>query len=196
MITTDPSGRLASRACFSTRATDTAEAVLSRYARRWSLEATEATATQHLGLEGPRNGWWRRVPERRRPFKRTGPQALGNGVRMAVERTVGMIFAVYGIVLAWYLAIGKPAKDLARARRARPWDTLKRKPSYADVRGALRRELGTARSLPRRTEPGRSPESASCSPGSTLPHDRGESRAWAPTANRRFLPAATRSMDL
>lgn len=145
VITRDPSGRLADRAFFSTKAEDSPEEVLRRYTRRWSLEVTFAAAKQSLGLEEPRNGWWRRVPGRRRPFQKAGPQPRGNRGRRAVEHTVPLIFAAYGIVLAWYLAHGQPAQDVARARRTRPWDTEKREPSYADMLAALRRALWTAR---------------------------------------------------
>lgn len=147
---------MADRAFFSTEATDSAQAVLVRYARRWSLEVTFAAAKQRIGLEEPRNGWWRRAHGRRRPFKKAGPQSRGNRGRKAAERTVPLIFVTYGIVLVWYLAHGRPAKDVARARRARPWDTGKKEPAYADMLAALRRELWTARisaEAPRRAVP-------------------------------------------
>ena len=145
VIARDPHGRLADRAFFSTTATDSAEDVLRRYARRWSLEVTFAAAKQRLGLEEPRNGWWRRPHGQRRPFQQAGPESRGSRGRKAAERTVPLIFITYGIVLVWYLAHGQPAEDVARARRARPWDTAKREPAYADMLGALRRELWTAR---------------------------------------------------
>ena len=145
VVTRDPSGRMADRAFFSTRADDTPEEVVERYAKRWSLEVTFAAAKQHLGIEEPRNGWWRRVHGRRRPFRKPGAQPRGNRGRKAVERTVPLVFAAYGVVLAWYLANGKPAKDVCRARKLRPWDTGKAEPSYADMLAAMRRELWTAR---------------------------------------------------
>ena len=145
VITRDPAGRLGDRVFFSTDAQDSARAVLVRYARRWSLEVTFQAAKQRLGLEEPRNGWWRRARGQRRPFRKAGPESNGNRGRKAVERTVPMIFVTYGIVLVWYLAHGQPKKDVARARRARPWDTEKREPAYADMLAALRRELWTAR---------------------------------------------------
>lgn len=145
VITRDPSGRLSDRAFFSTRSEDSAEDVLVRYARRWSLEVTFGAAKQCLGLEEPRNGWWRRSHGRRRPFQKAGPQPRGDHGRRAVEHTVPLIFAAYGIVLAWYLANGQPAQDVARARRTRPWDTEKSEPSYADMLAALRRTLWTSR---------------------------------------------------
>lgn len=145
VITRDPRGRLADRAFFSTSATDCAEDVLLRYARRWSLEVTFGAAKQFLGLEEPRNGWWRRAHGRRRPSKKAGPESRGDRGRKAAERTVPLIFTAYGMVLAWYLAHGEPARDVALARRARPWDTEKRAPSYADMLAALRRRLWSGR---------------------------------------------------
>ena len=56
-----------------------------------------------------------------------------------------LLFTAYGVAFAWYLAHGEPARDVARARRTRPWDTQKREPAYADMLGALRRELWAAR---------------------------------------------------
>jgi hypothetical protein len=145
VITKDPSGRLPSRAFFSTDATDSAADVLRRYARRWSLEVTFAAAKQSLGIEEPRNGWWRRPPGQRRPFQKAGPQPHAHRGRRAAERTVPLIFTAYGIVLVWYLANGNAQKDVARARKARPWDTQKREPAYGDMLVALRRELWTSR---------------------------------------------------
>lgn len=145
VITRDPSGRLADRAFFSTGAKDSAQDVLMRYARRWSLEVTFAAAKQRLGLEEPRNGWWRRAHGQRRPFKKAGPESRGDRGRKAAERTVPLIFVTYGIVLVWYLAHGQPERDVARARRLRPWDTQKKEPAYADMLAALRRELWSAR---------------------------------------------------
>jgi len=145
VITRDPRGRLADRAFFSTRAQDSAEDVLLRYARRWSLEVTFEAAKQFLGLEEPRNGWWRRPHGRRRAWKKAGPEARGDRGRRAVERTVPLLFTAYGIAFAWYLAHGQPLRDVQRARRIRPWDTQKSQPAYADMLGALRRELWASR---------------------------------------------------
>jgi hypothetical protein len=156
VITRDPSKRLADRAFFSTQAMDSAPDGLARYARRWSLEVTFAAAKQRLGLEEPRNGWWRRAHGRRRAFKKAGPESKGSRGRKAAERTVPLIFITYGVVLVWYLAHGQPERDVARARRARPWDTEKKEPAYADMLAALRRELWTARisaEAPRKAAP-------------------------------------------
>jgi hypothetical protein len=49
--------------------------------------------------------------------------------------------ATYGIVVAWYLAHGEPARDVARARRTRPWDRSKHDVAFADMLGALRLAL-------------------------------------------------------
>jgi hypothetical protein len=58
---------------------------------------------------------------------------------------VPLIFVTYGLVVAWYLAHGRPAQDVARARALRPWDRQKSTPAYADMLSALRRTLWQAR---------------------------------------------------
>ena len=54
------------QAFFSTGADDTAEAVLARYAARWSLEVSFHDAKGHLGFEEPQ-GWTRRAVQRTAP---------------------------------------------------------------------------------------------------------------------------------
>ena len=56
-----------------------------------------------------------------------------------------LIFVTYGLVVAWYLAHGQPAQDVARARALRPWDRAKSAPAYTDMLSALRRTLWQAR---------------------------------------------------
>jgi len=154
VLTRDPSGRLGDRAYFSTRTEMTPEMVLQRYARRWTLEVTFAAAKQTLGLEQPRNGSWRRPRGKRRPWDKAGFEERGERGRKAAERTVPLIFVTYGLVVAWYLAHGEPAKDVARARAMRPWDRAKSTPAYTDMLSALRRTLWQARlsrkALPKR----------------------------------------------
>lgn len=141
VVTRDPSGRLDDRAYFSTRADLRAEEMLRRYVLRWSLEVTFASAKQWLGLEEPRNGWWRRPHGERRPARRAGYEDRGEGGRRAAERTVPLILTVYGLVFAWYLVHGNPTADVARARRARPWDRQKVAVAYGDMLAAMRRVL-------------------------------------------------------
>lgn len=141
MLTRDPSGRLGDRAYFSTQIDLPAEQILVRYARRWALEVTFAAAKQSLGLEQPRNGWWRRPHGRRRPWGRPGSEERGGRGRLAAERTVPLIGIAYGLVVAWYLRNGQAEDDVARARRLRPWDRAKATPAFADMLAALRRTL-------------------------------------------------------
>ena len=61
--------------------------------------------------------------------------------RVAVEHTVPFVFVAYALVFVWYLHHGKPARDVSRARKNRPWDSRKTEPSYADMLAALRREF-------------------------------------------------------
>lgn len=154
VVTRDPSGRLGDRAYFSTDPSLSAEQVLQRYARRWSLETTFQAARQGLGLEEPRNGWWRRPHGSRRPWRLAGSTEQAERGRPAATRTVPLVLLTYGIVAAWYLAHGRPDDDVRRARAARPWDRSKAAPSFADMLSALRRALWreriSAKALPAR----------------------------------------------
>ncbi len=145
VLTRDLSGRLGDRAYFSTCIELTPEMVLQRFARRWTLEVTFAAAKQTLGLEQPRNGSWHRPRGQRRPWNQPGFEERGQRGQAAAQRTVPLIFVTYGLVVAWYLAHGQPAQDVARARAARPWDRAKATPAYADMLSALRRTLWEAR---------------------------------------------------
>ena len=141
VLTRDPKGRWADRVYFSTDIEQSAQAILERYARRWSLEVTFRNAKQDLGLEDPRNGWWRRNCGSKRPPKKAGPEQRGNRGRLATERTVPLIFMAHALVIAWYLKHGNPHSDTMRARRTRPWDRQKTEPAFGDMLRALRRTI-------------------------------------------------------
>jgi hypothetical protein len=141
VVTRDPKRRYKNRAFFCTNPNRSAEEILQQIAGRWSLETTFQAGKEHLGIDEPRNGWWRRAAGKRRPRDKAGAQPGGTKGRAAAERTVPLIFITYGIVVAWYLARGKPEKDVARARRLRPWDTQKADVCYVDMLAAIRREL-------------------------------------------------------
>jgi hypothetical protein len=103
------------QAFFSTRPDDSAEAVLSRYAARWSLEVTNHDAKGQLGFEEPQ-GWSRR----------------------AVQRTAPVAMLLYSLVVLWFSRQGH------RHYRAphRPW-YLGKVPgpagaSFADMLATLR----------------------------------------------------------
>ncbi len=78
VMTRDPKGGWSDRVYFSTDFGLPAQAILERYVRRWSLEVTFRNVKQELGLEDPRNGWWRRKHGSRRPPKKAGPEPRGN----------------------------------------------------------------------------------------------------------------------
>jgi len=141
VLTRDPRGRYADRAFFCTNVIRTPVEVLQRVVRRWPLETTFQAAKGIIGIEEPRNGWWRRPHGERRPRKKAGPEPNGERGQLAVEHTVPLLFAAYGIVLVWYLARGKPQQDVAFVRQRQPWYTLKAEPSYGDMIAALRREI-------------------------------------------------------
>ena len=53
-MTRDPAGKLESRAYFSTEPEDTAEAIVTEFLKRWSIETTFEECRAHLGLETQR----------------------------------------------------------------------------------------------------------------------------------------------
>lgn len=141
VVTRDPKGRIEDRAYFTTDLALSVEELLAGYSRRWALEVAFRDAKQHLGLEDPQNGWWRRHQPERRRRKKPGPQPRGNRGRRAVEHTVPLAFCAYGLVVAWYLRHGKPERDVQRARTSSPWYRHKTDPSFADMLNAVRREI-------------------------------------------------------
>jgi hypothetical protein len=141
VLTRDPKGRWQDRAYFCTDPGRSAEEILVRYSHRWNLEATFQNAKTTLGLEDPRNGWWRRVHGRRADPRKAGPKPRGNRGRKAVERTVPFIFMTYGIVAIWFFKHGSAAREVSRQRQAKPWYGLKHEPAYIDMLTALRRSF-------------------------------------------------------
>ncbi len=147
VVTRDPRGRLQDRAYFSTETELSPSEILTRYSRRWTMEVTFRDAKQFLGIADPQNGWWRRKHGTRRSKPKAGPNPLRNRGKGAVERTLPLWLLAYGVTVAWYLAHGDPAADVAYARARAPWYRHKRTPSFRDMLGALRRELFKARLL-------------------------------------------------
>ncbi len=127
-LTHDPRGRYQDRAYFSTALDQPAEEALARIARRWELEVAFRNGKQSFGWTDPQNGWSRG----RRP--RRCAQA-------ASSRTFPFLLMAYSITVAWYLRHGRPAEDVTRARKARPWHRHKREPSFDDMLGSLKREI-------------------------------------------------------
>ena len=145
VVTRDPSGRIEDRAYFTTDLELSVEEILAGFSKRWSLEVTFRDAKQSLGLEDPQNGWWRRPKRHRRRKKRPGPHSRGRRGERAVRRTAPLVFCVYGLVIVWYFRHGNAERDVKRVRKHSPWYRHKRAPSFADMLGAVRRELWAAR---------------------------------------------------
>jgi hypothetical protein len=140
VVTRDPKGRIEDRAYFSTGADWPTETILAFFARRWALEVTFFNAKQFLGLEDPQNGWGRRSGKRR-GRKRPGPQPRGHKGERAVGRTVPFIFIAHGLIHLWYFQHGSARQDVQAARFLAPWYGHKKEPSFADMLGALRKDL-------------------------------------------------------
>ena len=142
VITRDRRGLRDGRAYVSTDPDLSAKEVLATYARRWLLEVSFRDIKQELGFEDPRNGWWRRPPGRRddtcrRPLRRLG----STKGKLAVEHTAPLAAVAYALAVRWYLEKGRPALDIARARRRAPWNRHKRSVSFIDMLAALRIEI-------------------------------------------------------
>ena len=99
------------QAFFSTRADDTAEQVLTRYAARWSLEVTNHDAKGQLGFEEPQ-GWTKR----------------------AVRRTAPVAMLLYSLVVLWFSREGHRYYQPPH----RPWYIGKTHASFADMLATLR----------------------------------------------------------
>lgn len=99
------------QAFFSTCADDAAEAVLIRYAARWSLEVTNHDAKGQLGFEEPQ-GWSKR----------------------AVQRTAPMAMLLYALVVVWFSREGHRHYQPP----TRPWYIGKTQASFADMLATLR----------------------------------------------------------
>jgi hypothetical protein len=99
------------QAFFSTCPDDSAEAVLTRYAARWSLEVTYHDAKGQLGFEQPQ-GW----------------------TRLAVRRTAPVAMLLYSLTVLWFSRAGH------RHYRppTRPWYIGKTQASFADMVTTLR----------------------------------------------------------
>ena len=99
------------QAFFSTCPGDTPEAVLTRYAARWSMEVTNHDAKGQLGFEEPQ-GW----------------------TRPAAQRTAPVAMLLYSLVVLWFARQG----HRHYAPPHRPWYRTKAAPSFADMLATLR----------------------------------------------------------
>jgi hypothetical protein len=109
-------------AVFTTDLHTNAEAIITRYAARWSIEVAFADAKQITGVGEARN----RTPA-------------------AVERTVPLGLITQSLVVIWHHLHGA---DTVTARRAEaPWYRSKTRPAYLDMIAQLRRVMITTRIL-------------------------------------------------
>jgi hypothetical protein len=101
------------QAFYSTCQHASAEAVLTWYAWRWSIEEAFQNSKSHLGFEEPQ-GW----------------------TRGAVQRTAPTAMLLYSLIVLWFAAEGH------RHYRApvRPWYRCKTRASFADMLATLRQE--------------------------------------------------------
>ena len=109
-------------ALISTDLTSPAEAIVERYAARWSIEVAIEDAKQSTGVGQARN----RVPT-------------------AVHRTVPFGLLTQTLVVTWYATAGHHPDDTATRQAAAPWYTTKTQPAYHDMIIKLRRVLIAAR---------------------------------------------------
>jgi hypothetical protein len=96
--------------------------VAERYATRWSIEPSNATGKQHMGVGQARN----RLPK-------------------AVQRTVPFGMLTQSLVIIWYAACGYHPDDVLTRRQAEPWYHAKSEPSFEDMLTKLRKTLIAAR---------------------------------------------------
>jgi len=146
-VTRDPRGRIEDRAYFSTDAAMSVEELAQSFSLRWTQEEMHRNVKQHLGLQDPQNGWWRRPKGKHRNKKIPGPQPHKKRGEKAVTRTVPFILTVYALVVLWYFGNGSAREDVERARRRAPWYREKTEPSFSDMLAALRRHLWAERNF-------------------------------------------------
>jgi hypothetical protein len=103
------------------------EAIITRYAARWSIEIAIGDAKGHFGVGQARN----RAP-------------------LAVQRTVPFGMLALSTTITWYTLAAHHPDDAHAHRRAAPWYTTKTEPSTADMLHKLRRTVIAARFKPDR----------------------------------------------
>jgi hypothetical protein len=109
-------------AFFSLDTDATAEQIVERYSVRWTIEPSNATSKQQIGVGQARN----RLPK-------------------AVERTVPFGMLVQSLVIIWYTVSGYHPDDITARREAEPWYDSKNEPSFEDMITKLRKALIVAR---------------------------------------------------
>jgi hypothetical protein len=147
LVTRDPNGRLDDRAYFSTDEELTVQKIAQAFSLRWTQEEMHRNVKQHLGLEDPQNGWWRRPKGQRRDKSIPGPQPHKERGEKAVKRTVPFMLTTYAGVVLWYISNGRAQEDVERTRKRAPWYRKKTEPSFGDMLAALRRQLWAERNF-------------------------------------------------
>jgi hypothetical protein len=117
-------------ALITTDLTATPQAIIARYAARWSIEVTFFDVKNILGVGQARN--------------RT---------KKAVERTVPFGLFCYGLLTVWYMLHGHRPDDTTQRRAAAPWYRTKQEPSTLDMLTKLRRQIIAARFVPTSPRP-------------------------------------------
>jgi hypothetical protein len=147
IVTRDPNGRIEDRAYFTTDPEMKVEKIAKIFSLRWTQEEMHRNVKQHLGMEDPQNGWWRRPRGKRRNKKIPGPKPHKTRGEKAVSRTAPFVLTVYALIVIWYFSHGCVREDVNRTRRRAPWYREKTEPSFGDMLAALRRHLWTERNF-------------------------------------------------
>ena len=147
IVTRDPKGRIEDRAYFTTDAEMSVQDMARTFSLRWTQEEMHRNVKQHLEIETPQNGWWRRPKGQRRNKKIPGPQPHKERGAKVVERTVPFVLTTYALVILWYFVNGAALHDVEQARKRAPWYRQKSEPSFGDMLAALRRHLWTERNF-------------------------------------------------
>ena len=122
LVREDNSAKVYDLALFTLDAGATPAEVVARYAVRWSIEPSNATGKQQMGVGQARN----RLPK-------------------AVQRTVPFGMLVQSMVIVWYALSGYHPDDVTDRRRVEPWYDAKTEPSFEDMILKLRKTLIAAR---------------------------------------------------
>ena len=147
IVTRDPRGRVEDRAYFTTDERMRIDDIAHAFSLRWSQEEMHRNVKQHLGLEDPQNGWWRRTAGRRPSSKRPGPRPHRDRGSLSAKRTVPFVLTTYALVVLWYFSNGSFQEDVQRKRLQAPWYRQKREPSFCDMLSSLRRHIWTQSNL-------------------------------------------------
>lgn len=141
VVTRDPSGRLQDRAFYSTNPNRSDVEIIELFSKRWEIEVSFRNVKQHLGLQDPQNGWWRRKRGEPTQPKRPGANPRGNIGKHAIERTTPFVFYVYAITIIWFAKYGNADAVVEEAKICAPWYRHKSNPSYLDILVTIRRDL-------------------------------------------------------